>query len=222
MEPDQSPTRALARQVYAEFARIGTALSSDRRLMMIDLLAQRPMYVDQLASEVGMSVANVSQHLQALRSAKLVESKREGNRVLYRLTDESVLSLWLTLRSFAETHLPEVPQLKRNYAIPGVDEEMSREDIDNALASGTIVLVDVRPALEFRHGHLPGAIALPLSELADYMDELPRDKRIVAYCRGAYCMEADQAVALLKRNGFDAVRLEGGWPEWVSEDRPTA
>jgi rhodanese-related sulfurtransferase len=211
--------RAFKNKLYAEFARVGTALGSDKRLELLDLLAQGPRYVDALATELEMSVANVSQHLQVLRNAKLVESEREGTRVLYRLTDESVLKLWLDLRGVAEGHLPEIAQLRRQYAVEGLDEELPRGELEKLMVSGDVVLIDVRPKLEFEHGHLAGALAIPVEELAQRLADLPRDKRIVAYCRGTYCLFADEAVALLKQHGFDAVRLEGGWPEWLVEGR---
>jgi rhodanese-related sulfurtransferase len=175
--------------------------------------------VDSLAAEIEMSVANVSQHLQVLRNAKLVESAREGTRVLYRLTDGSVLNLWLALRGVAEDHLPEIAQLRRQYAPAELDEELSRDELERLLEADDILLIDVRPALEFQHGHLRGALTIPVEDLPSRLEELPRDKRIVAYCRGTYCLFADEAVALLKHHGFDAVRLQGGWPEWLSENR---
>jgi rhodanese-related sulfurtransferase/DNA-binding transcriptional ArsR family regulator len=214
--------RPFKNRVYAEFARIGMAMASDKRLELLDLLAQGPRYVDALAAEMEMSVANISQHLQVLRNAKLVESEREGNRVLYRLTDDSVLSLWLELRRVAEQHLPEIGQLVRQYAIDGDGEEVPRGELESLLAADDIVLIDVRPAIEFQHGHIRGALAMPVEDLPERLDELPRDKRIVAYCRGPYCLFADEAIALLRQHGYDAVRLDGGWPEWLDEGRPVA
>jgi rhodanese-related sulfurtransferase len=213
--------RAFKNKLYREFARVGTALASEKRLELLDLLAQGPRYVDALASEMEMSVANISQHLQVLRNARLVDSEREGTRVLYRLSDESVLRLWLDLRGVAEDHLPEIVQLRKQYSVEGIDGELSRDELETLTASGDVVLIDVRPALEFGHGHLPGALAIPVEQLEERLDDLPRDKRIVAYCRGTYCLFADEAVALLRQHGFDAVRLEGGWPEWLAEGRAT-
>ncbi|HEY7465832.1 MAG TPA: metalloregulator ArsR/SmtB family transcription factor [Dehalococcoidia bacterium] len=213
--------RAFKNKLYREFARVGTALASEKRLELLDLLAQGPRYVDALASEMEMSVANISQHLQVLRNARLVDSEREGTRVLYRLSDESVLRLWLDLRGVAEDHLPEIVQLRKQYSVEGIDGELSRDELERLKASGDVVLIDVRPALEFGHGHLPGALAIPVEQLEERLDDLPRDKRIVAYCRGTYCLFADEAVALLRQHGFDAVRLEGGWPEWLAEGRAT-
>ena len=211
--------RTFKSKLYPEFARIGMALASDKRLELLDLLSQGPRYVDALAAEMEMSVANVSQHLQALRGAHLVEAEREGNRVRYRLTDDSVLRLWLGLRTVAEEHLPEIRELRDRYAVEGVDEALPREELESLLRAGDAVLIDVRPALEYGDGHIAGALAVPVEELPRRMDELPRDKRIVAYCRGAYCLFADEAVALLRSRGFDAIRLEGGWPEWKAERR---
>jgi rhodanese-related sulfurtransferase len=209
-------------RLYAEFARVGGALGSEKRLELLDLLAQAPRHVEALAAETEMSVANVSQHLQILRRARLVETDRAGTKVLYRLADERVLQLWLALRSVAETRLAEVEQITREFAVEGAEgEEVSRAEIAG-LADGDVVVIDVRPAIEYEHGHLPDAISLPLEELIDRLDELPRDRRIVAYCRGAYCLFADEAVVLLRRRGFDAHRLEGGWPEWRAEGRPVA
>ena len=203
--------RPFKNKLYAEFARVGTALASDKRLEILDLLAQAPRYVDALAAEMEMSVANISQHLQLLRTAKLVTSEKEGTRVRYRLTDEAVTDLWLALRRFAEEHLPEVRQLRAENTLEGAGPEVPRHELMEQLQAGAAVLIDVRPALEFQSGHIPGALSLPAEELEGRIAELPREKRIVAYCRGPYCLFADEAVALLKGYGFDAVRLEGGW-----------
>jgi len=211
--------RPFKNKLYAEFARIGTALASDKRLELLDLLAQSPRYVDALAAEMEMSVANISQHLQVLRNAKLVESEREGTRVLYSLSDDSVLKLWLDLRSVAEDHLPEIAQLRRQFTVGDLGDELHRDSLQGLLASGEAVLIDVRPAVEYAHGHIAGALQLPLEDLTKRIDSLPRDKKIVAYCRGDYCLFADEAVALLLAHGFDAVRLEGGWPEWRADGR---
>lgn len=212
--------RPFKNKLYAEFARVGTALASDKRLELLDLLAQSPRYVDALAAEMEMSVANISQHLQVLRNAKLVESEREGTRVLYRLSDETVLKLWLNLRAVAEQHLPEIGHLRRQYTIEGLNDGIARSDLESVLASDDVVLIDVRPAIEFQAGHIAGAVSVPVEELPHRLDTLPKDKKIIAYCRGEYCLFADEAVALLLENGFDAVRLEGGWPEWRGEGRP--
>ena len=206
-------------ELYGQFARIGGALASDRRLELLDLLAQGSRHVEALARESRMSVANVSQHLQTLRSARLVESEREGNRVVYRLADESVLRLWHALRVVGQERLAELDQLAQAIAPPGIaDGEVSRDDLRAILQGDEVLVLDVRPSLEYEHGHLPGARSVPLEALAEQMQKFPRDRRIVAYCRGTYCLFADEAVALLRENGFDAVRLDGGWLVWAVEE----
>lgn len=215
--------RSFKQRLYREFARIGGALASDRRLELLDLLAQGPRHVEALAAEADMSVANVSQHLQVLRQARLVETERSGTMVRYRLADRDVLDLWLALRSVAESRLAEVQQLVREYAVPGANGgDLPRADLQRLVKEGEVVLIDTRPRVEYESGHLPGALSMPVDELPARLKELPRDRPIVAYCRGEYCLFADEAVALLRKRGFDARRLEGGWPEWLSEGRPTA
>jgi rhodanese-related sulfurtransferase len=209
--------RPFKRRIYPEFARIGQALASERRLELLDLLAQAPRHVDALAAESDMSVANVSQHLQVLRTAHLVEAEREGTKVLYRLAGHDVLCLWLALRKVAEGRLPEIAQIVRQFAVPGAEgDPVAREDLIARQDHGDVVLIDVRPALEYASGHLPGAISVPPDELQAHIDGLPRGRPIVAYCRGDYCHFADEAVALLRERGFEAYRLDGGWPEWAA------
>ncbi len=215
--------RPFKQRLYPLFARIGHALASDRRLELLDLLAQSPRHVEALANETDMSVASVSQHLQVLRNAHLVETEREGTKVRYRLAGEDVLNLWLSLRSVAEGRLAEVAQLKRDFAVEGAGaEQVSRDDLQAQIDQGKIMLIDVRPRIEFDHGHLPGAVSIPVEELPSRLATLPKRRRIVTYCRGEYCLFADEAVALLRSEGFNAVRLDGGWPEWVGEGRAVA
>ncbi|MEX0784277.1 MAG: metalloregulator ArsR/SmtB family transcription factor [Dehalococcoidia bacterium] len=210
--------RAFKKRVYPQFARIGQALASDRRLELVDLLAQAPRHVEALAEETEMSVANVSQHLQVLKQARLVESDKAGTRVVYRLADPSVLRLWLSLRSVAERRLPEVGLIAQEHAIAGAGGATQPSDAAvSGARKGEVFLIDVRPSEEFAHGHLPGATSFPPEELEWRIDELPRDRPIVAYCRGSYCLFADEAVALLRNRGFDAHRLDGGWVEWHAE-----
>ena len=213
--------RPFKERIYSQFARVGHALASDRRLELLDLLAQGPRYVDALAAELEMPVANVSQHLQVLRNARLVESERQGTKVIYRLADEGVLRLWLALRSVAESRLAEVRQIVEEFAVDGVNTTLlPRDELRLLLKRDEVFLIDVRPTLEYEHGHLPGAVSMPVDELSRRLQELPHDKRIVAYCRGAYCLFADEAVASLRDKGFDAHRLDGGWEEWWAEDHP--
>ncbi len=216
------PDRQFKERLYEQFARVGTALGSRHRLELLDLLAQAPRHVDALATELETPVANVSQHLQALRAARLVETERHGTKVIYRLADDGVLRLWLALRSVAERRLSEVGQVVDDFAtdrMPG--DQLSRDELEAKLARGKHVLVDVRPTVEYESGHLQGAISLPLEQLSKRVATLPRDRRIIVYCRGTYCHFADRAVSILRRKGFNAIRLEGGWPEWRAEGRPT-
>jgi rhodanese-related sulfurtransferase len=210
---------SLRKRLYPEFARIGAALASEKRLELIDLLAQAPRNVDALAAETGMPLASVSQHLQVLRNAKLVQGERAGNKVVYRLADSDVLRLWLTLRVVGERRLPEVDRIVREYASEA-EAGLTHDELQALLQSDAVFLIDVRPAIEYAHGHLPGAASFPLDELTARLDELPRDKRIVTYCRGVYCAMSGDAVALLRERGFDVICLEGGWPEWWDEGRP--
>jgi len=207
-------------EIYPHFARVAQALASDKRLELLDILTQGPRHVDALAQETGMSVANSSQHLQTLRAARLVETARKGNMIIYRLADPSVMNLWVALRGVAESRLAEVKQLAQEFHSARSNGDVVTRDQAEVLAHQNAVLLDVRPVAEFESGHLCGAINIPLDDLADRLEELPRERRIIAYCRGLYCLLADEAAALLLANGFDVVRLEGGWPEWQSEGRP--
>jgi len=210
---------SLRKRLYPEFARIGSALASDKRLELIDLLAQGARNVDALAAETGMPLASVSQHLQVLRNARLVEAERMGTKVVYRLADLVVLRLWLTLRSVGQRRLAEVAQIEAGYR-SDISAGLTHDELATLLAEETALLVDVRPRLEYESGHLPGAISIPVDELPARLGELPRDRRIVTYCRGIYCAMSDDAEALLRERGFEVVRLEGGWPEWWDEGRP--
>lgn len=206
-------------QIYRQFARIGQALASEKRLELVDLLAQSPRHVDALSQETGMSVANVSQHLHVLRAANLLAAERQGNMTVYRLADPTIVRLWLTLRGVAESQLAEVKELARS--LPGRDSEsvVARDDVASRLKANAVML-DVRPKHEFEAGHLRGAVNIPIEELRERLGELPNDRQIITYCRGEYCVFADEAAEILRAKGFDVARLEGGWPEWQSEGRP--
>jgi rhodanese-related sulfurtransferase/DNA-binding transcriptional ArsR family regulator len=211
--------RPFKNRVYPQFARVAQALASDRRLELVDLLAQAPRHVEALAEETDMSLANVSQHLQVLKQARLVESEKAGTRVIYRIADPAVLRLWLALRTVAEQRLPEVGLLAQEYEVAGAKGAPYPPDLaQRGARTGEVFLIDVRPSEEFAHGHLPGAISFPPETLESRLYELPRDRPIVAYCRGSYCLFADEAVALLRERGFEAHRLDGGWLEWQAED----
>jgi rhodanese-related sulfurtransferase len=212
---------SLRQRLYPEFARVGNALASEKRLELVDLLAQAERHVEALAAETGMSVASVSQHLQVLRAAKLVDSERDGNRIVYRLADTGVLRLWLALRSVGEQRLPEVDQIRRQFESSS-ERLISRDQLAELLSKELAFLLDVRPRIEYGFGHLPGAVNLPLNELEASLAELPRDRLIVTYCRGVYCLMSKDAERLLARHGFNVARLEGGWPEWWDEGRPVS
>lgn len=201
--------------LFDELARIGKALSSGRRLELIELLAQGPRTVEDLAKETRQPVANASQHLQVLRQARLVETARNGNHIRYRLADDLVVRLWLALRAVGETRLAEVDQLLKLYLTNRADlEAITVDGLRERMAGGNVVVLDVRPAVEFAAGHIAGARSIPSEELQRRLKEIPKSKTIVAYCRGPYCVYADEAVEVLKSNGYRALRLEAGWLDW--------
>ncbi len=202
--------RALARSHYGELARIGKAFASPIRLQLVDLLRQGPRTVEALAEAAGISVANASQHLQQLRSARVVSAERKGKHVEYRLADESVSGAFATLRGLAELLLPEMHRLRREL---GILEPAEREEIVSLVRAGAVTLLDVRPREEFEAGHLPGARSMPLDELRERLRELSRDREVVAYCRGPYCPMAAEAASLLRAAGFTARHLDLGVPD---------
>jgi rhodanese-related sulfurtransferase/DNA-binding transcriptional ArsR family regulator len=202
--------------LFDEFARVGRALASGRRIELLDVLANGERTVEALAGEVGLSVANTSHHLQTLRLAGLVTSRRAGTSIHYRLAGPEVFELWRTLRTLAAGRLAEVERLAAAY-LGGRDqlEPVTREELARRLAEGDdLSVLDVRPAAEYTAGHLPGAVSIPVGELARRLAELPGGREVVAYCRGPYCAFAHEAVALLRQEGFSARRLEDGLPEW--------
>jgi rhodanese-related sulfurtransferase len=209
-------------QLYVQFARVGKALASPQRLELLDLLAQGERTVEDLAGEAALSIANASQHLRMLHQARLVESRKAGLYVYYRLADPSVFALWRALRTVGETQLAEIDRLVETYMhYPEDLEPLSREDLVRRLSEGDTVLLDVRPAREYRQGHIAGARSLPVEQLEARLRELDPTRAIVAYCRGPYCVFADEAVALLRANGFSARRYREGYPEWAAAGLPT-
>jgi rhodanese-related sulfurtransferase len=199
--------------LFEAIAVMGKALASPRRLELLDLLAQAPRGVDELANASHQSVANTSQHLQALHGAGLVERERDGNRVRYALAGEPALRVWLTLRDVSAAQLAEVQRAAQDYLGSEVDE-VSREELAQRLRHGEVVLLDVRPAEEFAAGHIEGARSIPIDELERRLEELPPDVQVVAYCRGPFCAYAHEAVRQLQAAGHEASRLDQGWPEW--------
>jgi rhodanese-related sulfurtransferase len=215
-----SGSRQAKDALFEAIAVMGKAFASPRRLELIDLLAQGPRSVEELARAAGQSTANTSQHLQALHASGVVTREREGTRVRYALAGEDVLQLWLELRDASATRLAEVERAARNYLGDEV-EAISRDQLLPRLGSKDVVLVDVRPSEEFDAGHIEGALSIPLEELDQRLAELPDDCEIVAYCRGPYCAYAYEAVRRVRASGRQARRLEGGWPEWqLAEEAP--
>jgi rhodanese-related sulfurtransferase/DNA-binding transcriptional ArsR family regulator len=209
-------------ELFDEFAKIGKALASGRRIEIIDILANGERTVEALAEQLGISLANTSQHLQILREAGLVSSRKRGTFVVYRLASRSVYSFWAGLRSLATERLAAVEKLVEAYvgSRDGL-EALGREELLSRLHSAhPPIVLDVRPNEEFRAGHVPGAVSIPPAELERRLKELPADRQVVAYCRGPYCAFAPEAVRLLRQRGVDAHRLEDGLPEWAAAGFP--
>ncbi|TNE83997.1 MAG: ArsR family transcriptional regulator [Deltaproteobacteria bacterium] len=205
--------REFKNEVYSTFAEVTKALANPLRLEILDLLLQSPRSVDAIASAIGQSTANTSQHLQVLKRSRVVETRRFGTTIEYALV-AGVSEVFVALRRLAEARHPLLDQAKRDYF---GEASISRPALRAALASKTAVLLDVRPRLEFEHAHLPGALSIPIRELASRLDELPDDRLIVATCRGPYCTYADEAVHLIRASGREAVRFEDGVGEWVAD-----
>lgn len=208
-------------RLYAQLARIGKALGSPHRIEMLELLAQGERTVDSLAKELGLSLANASQHLQALRQSALVESRKEGLFVYYRLTDASVFDLCATIRRVAQQRLADLERLLAEHF--GDRSEawiVSMQELLERMRSDEVIVLDARPANEYAAGHIPGAISVPIDEMQKRLRLLPRGKEYVAYCRGPYCVYADQAVELLRAKGRRARRLSEGFPEWRAAGLP--
>jgi rhodanese-related sulfurtransferase/DNA-binding HxlR family transcriptional regulator len=208
-------SRAAKSALFDAFASVAQAVGNGRRAEIIDVLAQGERSVDELAREIEQSVANTSHHLQQLAKAGLVRSRREGTRIYYRLASDRVVDLWAAVRDVAEHHLAEVHVLAQEYlGERGEVERLSPEELEERLARGQVVVLDVRPEREFAAGHIPGALSAPLSRLGDVALTLPKRKEVVAYCRGPYCIYAEDAVRLLRKRGLNARRLGVGLPEW--------
>lgn len=209
--------RAAKNALFAEFAAVGKALANPGRLELLDLLAQGPRGVDELADAADMGVSTCSAHLQSLREAGLVGSVRDGKRVINFLADEDVAQLVVDLRSVALRHRPGTDRARRAYLGPEDTEAITRAELLDRARTGDLVVLDVRPDTEFAASHLPGAIGIPVEQLADRLDELPADAEIVAYCRGAYCVMAHDAVRILNAHGYRARRAEDGVLEWRTD-----
>ena len=215
--------RAFKDRLYGQFARIGKALASPVRLELLELLAQGERTVEMLATEAGISTANASQHLQGLRDAGLIESRKQGLYVHYRLADDSVFALTSALRTVAERRLAELERLVReNFGDRVEAEAVGMKELLARARSGRVVILDTRPVVEYAAGHLAGALSVPIDELKQRLKQLPKAKQYVAYCRGPYCVYADRAVELLRASGRRASRLAEGFPEWKAAGFPVA
>ena len=207
--------------LFTQFARVGKALSNANRLEILEFLAQGERSVEDLSKVAGLSVANTSQHLQQLRQVGLVSSRKEGLKVFYQISEGDVVSLLGSLRNVAERHIAEVEQLVNSFlTIKDNLEPIPRQELLERIEQGLVIVLDVRPPLEYEAGHVPGAINIPLQELEQRLKDFDQDKEIVAYCRGPHCILAFDAVAKLREQGFKASRLEDGFPEWKTEGLP--
>lgn len=213
--------RAFKDELFEQFARIGKGLSSGRRLELLELLAQRERTVEELSEETGMSFANTSQHLKALREAQLVDVRRDGLYARYRVANEHVFALWQALRDLGTARLADIRQIVETYLADRASlSAITCDELRKRLKDRSVVLLDVRPQEEYDAGHVPGARSIPMVELKSRLKELPKTKEIVAYCRGPYCVFADEAVALLRSHGRKATRLDTGFPDWRARGLP--
>ena len=201
--------------VYGHIARLGKAVAAPKRLELLDLLCQSPRTVEVLAGQAGVSVANASRHLQILRAAGLVDAEKKGLYVEYRLADEEVGRFYLSLRSLAESRLAEIGKVASAFFEQrGTPESVDGDELLRRVRSGEVTVLDVRPAEEYRAGHIPGALSVPVADLRAKLEELPKGREVVAYCRGPHCVMAVEAVEVLRKKGFRARRLEQGVLEW--------
>lgn len=214
-------SKGFKQDLFAQFARVGKALSHGNRLELMEFLAQGERSVEELAKVAGLSVANTSQHLQQLRQVGMVVSRKEGLKVFYRISSDDVVLLLDVLRRVGERHVAEVDKLINSYlTVKDNLEPIPRQELLSRAKQGLVTVLDVRPKEEFEAGHVPGAVNIPLSELEDHLDNLNADQEIVAYCRGPHCILAFDAVSQLREKGFKARRLEDGYPEWKTAGLP--
>lgn len=213
--------REFKNSLYGQFARIGKALASPHRLEILELLAQGERTVDSLGTEIGLSLANTSQHLQALRQATLVDSRKEGLFVFYRLSDPAVFDLSKAIRTVAEHQLADLERLVREHFGDRSDAEpVEMEELLRRVRSNKVIVLDTRPPNEYAAGHIAGALSVPVDDLQKQLRQLSREREYVAYCRGPYCVYADRAVEVLRSHGRRARRLREGFPEWRAAGLP--
>ena len=207
--------------LFNQFARIGKALSNGNRLELLEFLAQSERSVDELSGISGLSVANTSQHLQLLRQSGLVTSRKNGLKIFYKVSNGNVVELLSQLRKVAEQELADVNLLLNTYlTVKDRLEPIAREELLNRVSDGLVSVIDVRPAEEYKVGHIPGAVNIPLNDLQKHLDEFDTEMEVVAYCRGPHCVLAFDAVAELRKHGLNARRLEDGFPEWKQAGMP--
>ena len=218
---DAAAHREFKDRLFGQFARVGKALASPKRLEIVDLLAQGERTVEEIARETAMSVASASQHLQVLKAARMVEARREGLYIHYRLADEDVFRTWQAVRALAESRLAELDGVVEAYLQYREElEAVDAAELMERLSDGNVVILDVRPEEEYRAGHIPGALSVPVDALEAALQTLPRDQEMVAYCRGPYCVFSDEAVAFLRSRGYRARRLRQGLPDWRAAEMP--
>jgi rhodanese-related sulfurtransferase/DNA-binding transcriptional ArsR family regulator len=218
---DAAAHREFKDRLFGQFARVGKALASPKRLEIVDLLAQGERTVEEIARETAMSVASASQHLQVLKAARMVEARREGLYIHYRLADEDVFRTWQAVRALAESRLAELDGVVEAYLQDREElEAVDAAELMKRLSDGNVVVLDVRPEEEYRAGHIPGALSVPVDALEAALQTLPRDQEMVAYCRGPYCVFSDEAVAFLRSRGYRARRLRQGLPDWRAAGMP--
>lgn len=216
-------TRQIKNLLYEHVARVGKAVSSPKRLELLEILAQGEKTVDALAADAGVSVKLASAHLKVLKTARLVEARRDGRFMAYRLSGPDVAALWVNLRTVAEAHLAGLRvAMDALFAAPEKLDAETRRSLMRKARRGDVVVIDVRPAAEYASGHLPFARSMPLGELRQRLAELPPDRDIVAYCRGPFCMMSAEAVALLEAHGYRAQKIADGPPEWQAAGLPLA
>lgn len=213
--------RTFKNKVYQQLANIVKAMSNPHRLEILELLAQGPYSVAEIAEETDISGANASQHLQVLKQAQLVDTQREGNHIYYRLAGQSVYKAWKALRDLGIERVAEIERTIRQFRESRSSlETLSSSELADKMQQEDVTVIDVRPQQEFNKGHIAGALNIPVDQLSEKMEDLPEDQEIVAYCRGPFCVFADDAVELLSKKGFNAKRLDEGFPEWMLDELP--
>lgn len=208
-------TTSIKEQVYQELSRVTHAISNPKRMELIDVLSQKAYSVEELSKEIAMSIASTSQHLQVLKSVKLVETQRQGNFIIYSITDDSVLRLISAVKELGFRKIAEIERLISDFKVDkNILESITLDDLLAKCKKEKVILIDVRPEEEYNAGHIPNAVSIPLSQLKKRLSELPKNKTIVAYCRGPLCVMAVDAVKMLSQNKFKAIRMEDGFVEW--------